>query len=196
MWKLFFFFTCKNFTIFVSATLKGRVTNAGGPMGCPWATLQILKSGVFSWLVILTLLVRPFWLMEREESRRKHTDPGSPGQTVNHSLTRPDSAAVAQPLTQFSELPPPKPAPSVLLSDPHPSILSSSPFSFSASFLNWRLHFLVHSWPQCPRIVILTQPGPVPGSPASAEPQTASCSAGKRRLGLCPQHWDIFTKGC
>lgn len=31
---------------------------------------------------------------------RKHRDPGSPAQSINYSLTRPDSATVTQPLTQ------------------------------------------------------------------------------------------------
>ena len=91
---------------------------------------------------------------EREEGLRKLVAPCSPALLPDYLK---QAQTQSEPLKPFFKPPPCKLVCSVLLlSDPHPSILCSSAFSFSASSLTWWLYSLpvLYSlfcpWPQCP----------------------------------------------
>ena len=97
------------------------------------------KQGVSTWLTISILLFTCSGLIKRDKAAwGRLLAPRSPALLLDYlKQAQPQS----QPLKTFFKPPPFKLVHSVLrLSDPHPSILCSSAFSFSASSLTWRLY--------------------------------------------------------
>lgn len=158
------------------------------------------KQGVSSWLTVPIPLFNCFWLTEREEGSRKLVAPCSPALLPDYLK---QAQTQSQPLKPFFKPPPFKLVWSVLLlSDPHPSILCSSAFSFSASSLTrWLYQFTSSLLPVLPLTpvshgimpcdfgtVTPTQPAPGPRSPDEQSPTSHPLSlplfAGREKSGF------------